>query len=197
MIDIGANIGQYSLFSAKLGHKVLAVEPFYDNIVRLKHSIAFNKFENNVILIGNALSNKRNELKVLTSFKSNVGAQSIIHEDQALLKEKTNKYVVETILFDDLIDFLPKGKKVIMKIDIEGYETFAFENATKIFDHVDIKCIYMEWGNLKLNHKNHHRLRRLVQFFFERNYNPYFKNEMLPNFDWLNWPWDIVWRKYR
>ena len=34
LIDIGANIGVFSLLAAKAGHKVVAVEPIKDNIIR-------------------------------------------------------------------------------------------------------------------------------------------------------------------
>ena len=36
LIDAGANIGVYSLYAAKLGRKVVAVEPFMDNVLRLQ-----------------------------------------------------------------------------------------------------------------------------------------------------------------
>lgn len=35
VIDIGAQIGQYTLYAAKMGRKVIAIEPFHDNIQRI------------------------------------------------------------------------------------------------------------------------------------------------------------------
>ena len=35
VIDIGANIGVYSLLAAKLGRNVIAVEPLYENLNRM------------------------------------------------------------------------------------------------------------------------------------------------------------------
>ena len=35
VIDVGANIGVYSLFAAKLGRNVIAVEPLHENLNRL------------------------------------------------------------------------------------------------------------------------------------------------------------------
>ncbi|CAF1047892.1 unnamed protein product, partial [Brachionus calyciflorus] len=35
VLDVGAQVGQYSLFAAKMGRDVVCVEPFYDNILRI------------------------------------------------------------------------------------------------------------------------------------------------------------------
>ena len=37
-------------------------------------------------------------------------------------------------------------KQAILKIDIEGFEPFAFQHAAKLFDAIDIQIIFMEWG---------------------------------------------------
>ena len=39
LIDVGANIGVFSLYAAKLGRKVVAVEPFKNNYLRLQKVI--------------------------------------------------------------------------------------------------------------------------------------------------------------
>ena len=63
--------------------------------------------------------------------------------------------MVETIWFDDILDFLPKNnenknfEKAILKIDIEGFEPFAFMHAEKLFDSIEIPIIFMEWYEKK------------------------------------------------
>ena len=64
---------------------------------------------------------------------------------------KKDKYMVQTILLDDIINYFPKianksYKKAIMKIDIEGYEPFAFKSSKNLFSLIDIEIIFMEWG---------------------------------------------------
>ena len=59
--------------------------------------------------------------------------------------------MVETILLDDIIRYLPKNmnrtySKAIMKIDIEGYEPYAFKTAKNLFSLIEIEIIFMEWG---------------------------------------------------
>ena len=74
-MDVGAQIGQYSLFAAKMGRDVLTVEPFYDNILRIHKAAKEEKIEAKIKLIKNAISDKRNEVKLLQVSDNNIGGQ--------------------------------------------------------------------------------------------------------------------------
>ncbi len=41
-----------------MGHKVLAVEPFYDNILRLHKAATIERIVNKITLVQNAITNK-------------------------------------------------------------------------------------------------------------------------------------------
>jgi hypothetical protein len=43
VIDIGAHVGQYTLFAAKLNRLCVSVEPFYENYVRIHKSATIQK----------------------------------------------------------------------------------------------------------------------------------------------------------
>lgn len=138
-----------------MGRKVLTVEPFIDNIVRIHKAANAEKIEANIILITNAISNKRNQVKALQPSHDNIGGQSLLNEkdkDYNKSEKSKNKYLVETILFDDIVEYLPKNKenkifeRAILKIDIEGFEPYAFEHASKLFNTLDIPIVFMEWG---------------------------------------------------
>ena len=45
LIDVGANVGVFSLYAAKLGRKVVAVEPLKDNYLRLEKVILLKILE--------------------------------------------------------------------------------------------------------------------------------------------------------
>jgi FkbM family methyltransferase len=160
-LDIGAQVGEYSLYAAKLGCDVLTVEPFYDNIIRI-HKAAFNQsLGNKITLIKNAISNRRGEIKLLKQEATNIGGQSLIEnknrtftkDDMLNQNDINSKYFVETIFFDDIVYSLPLNKDgrqytiAIMKIDIESFEPYAFQYASKLFDTLKILVIFMEWGN--------------------------------------------------
>ena len=82
----------------------------------------------------------------------NIGGQTLLEDpkDYSAIKNesfiKNDKYIVETILMDDIIEVLPPDfKDCIMKIDIEGYENKAFRKASKLFSKLNIlagKLIY-------------------------------------------------------
>ena len=109
------------------------------------------------MLITNAISNKRNEVKLLNKQSENIGGKSLLvyNYKKNLQKNSTgeSKYLVETILLDDIVDFLPLNannqthKKAILKIDIEGFEPYAFQYSKRLFDTIDIEIIFMEWGS--------------------------------------------------
>ena len=42
-IDIGANLGLYSLVAASMGHNVISVEPFDNNLRRLRKSVSLGE----------------------------------------------------------------------------------------------------------------------------------------------------------
>lgn len=122
-------LGQYSLFAAKKGRKVLTVEPFYDNILRIHKAAKTEGIENKITLVQNALSNKRNEIKRLQPNSNNIGGQTLLNFKNVIYQRKdmeTDKYLVETVLLNDIVKFLPlndaglKYDSAILKLDIEG-----------------------------------------------------------------------------
>ena len=146
-----------------MGRQVLTVEPFYDNVLRIHKAAKSDNTTSLITLITNALSNKRNEIKMLQPNGDNIGGQSLIENKNKVVKKEDimatdpkAKYYVETILFDDIVTFLPVKpdgthyKKAIMKIDIEAFEPYAFQHAAHLFDTLDIPIVFMEWGNFKI-----------------------------------------------
>lgn len=181
-----------------MGHTVLTVEPFYDNILRIHKAVSLENITNKIILIQNAISNKRNEIKQLEKNPINIGGQGLLsYKDTKFQKDESNKYLVETILFDDLLDFLPdkEMQKTVIKIDIEGFEPYAFQYSKKVFKKLDVQIIYMEWG--KFGSNSNHLIREMLNFLYAQNFKPYSveKGFELSRKDHQYWPWDIVWKK--
>jgi len=201
-MDVGAQIGEYTLFAAKMGRDVLTVEPFFDNIIRIHKAATQENIQNKITLLKNALSNKRNEIKMLQPDSTNNGGQSLLqNKDKTFSKDENNKYLVETILFNDIIPYLPKNaenkdyKKAILKIDIEGFEPYAFQHAEKLFNLLEIPIVYMEWGNLPRQTDAHNLIVEMINFLYSYGLRPYGNNLQLNKDSWLSWPWDIVWKK--
>ena len=110
-----------------MGLDVISVEPFHDNVLRIHKAATYEHLQNKITLLQNAISNKRNEIKMLHKVSSNIGGQGLLEMRKnpfSKIKSMHNKYLVETIQMDDLVNFIPKTnnsklkKKAIMKIDI-------------------------------------------------------------------------------
>ena len=144
--------------------------------------------------------------------KNNIGGQSLLYyESKRFTKEhlvdddeKLNRFLVETILMDDILNYLPMRRdntsyeKAIMKIDIEGFEPYAFQYSKNLFKKLDIQLIFMEWGKFTKEKHLHVFIRQMMNFFYSINLNPYssYRDRFtLEKKDWKEWPWDIVWKK--
>lgn len=195
-----------------MGRDVLAVEPFQDNILRIHKAISLENLQDRIVLLKNAISNKRNQIKLLEKVDQNIGGQSLIHNKVDQYYERSemnkNKYLVETILFDDIIDFIPmrikhnktRYEKAILKIDIEGFEPYAFQYSKRLFNLYDVRLIFMEWGNL-IQHENlKDFVREMLNFLYSHNMkafgnDDYGSKKSLDRNEYMKWPWDIYWEK--
>ena len=139
---------------------------------------------------------------MLSQYADNIGGQSLLQQkNKTFVKDEKNKYLVETILFDDIVPYLPyknsqtkeKYKQAILKIDIEGFEIYAFESSNLLFDLLDIRVIYMEWGSY--TSKKPDEISLFLDFFYKKNYKAYDNNRLLDRKDWQNWSTDIQWKK--
>jgi len=141
-IDIGANIGYYSLLCASLNIKSIAFEPIEENYQLFERSINENNFNSLITLHKLALGDKC-ENKTFYISKINMGLCSV----QELNKE-INPYQESNVcikLFDDVIpDISIFNKKVILKLDAEEYELEVLKGMTNALSSGKISHIFME-----------------------------------------------------
>lgn len=202
IIDLGAQIGQYTLFAAKMGRQVIAVDPFIENLFRIHKAASIENTRDRITLVYNAVSNKRNKIMSLIKSSDNIGGQTL-NDVQEMSIDKwrllNNKYLTSTIYLDDLLYLIPnttRKRKAIIKIDVEGYEAFVFERAESLFTSLDIEVVFMEWGNLVKKEKElKTEIERLIDFLSRHGYSPYAHLALLDIQLWITWPWDITWRK--
>ncbi len=78
LIDIGANIGTYTMYSSSISRKTISVECYQPNIERIVRAIQIENVSKYVILIGNAIYNQSGKSLELSKDNSNVGGQGLI-----------------------------------------------------------------------------------------------------------------------
>lgn len=88
---------------------------------------------------------------------------------------------VGTLIMDDLMKLLPMEKliswkcPIIMKMDIEGSEHWAFDGANEIFHQLHITHVVMEWlWYRRGKHKNYGK--KIFAFFDKMGYDAYGMN---------------------
>ena len=115
-VDIGANVGYFSILASKLGAKVISFEPSKDNRELLNKNIKDNKCK----------------VQVFSQALSNVSGSAILYTDttpgQYSLIGKGNGEKVEVVRYDDLN--LPIAD--FIKIDTEGNERNVLGGMTKV-----------------------------------------------------------------
>jgi FkbM family methyltransferase len=132
-LDIGANIGQHSLFSSFFFKEVISFEPINKLYLQIKKSIKQNNIKN-IKVHKFGLSNN-NETKNIKINFSNIGSSSILDTEEKFdLEEKIKLKKLDLILKNKKIDFI--------KMDIEGYEYFAFLGMENLIGKYKPKIIF-------------------------------------------------------
>jgi FkbM family methyltransferase len=194
VIDIRANIGSYTMFTAgALGRFTLAVDCFMPNIERIARAVQIEKVQNRVVLVQNALYSKSGEHLKLSS--ANPSQLRLTNKTQM---DSTNQYIVKTIRFDDLLPILiERGvRAAIIKIDIEGSESYLCETGSKVFDLIDIQLVMMEWGH-GMRKTYEKRYQSIVDYFAQLKYvTTDVQCTVLDAANWrTTWPGNIYWIK--
>lgn len=135
VMDIGANIGYFTLMLAKLvgpTGKVFAFEPDPRNISLLKKNIETNNYKN-IVVIPKAVSNVNQKCTLFTS--QTTFGQNRIYEPK---KTKNQEYIPiesEVIFLDDYFKTNEEIKNIsFVKIDVEGAEKYVLEGMKNILD---------------------------------------------------------------
>lgn len=109
VLDLGANIGIFTLAAAVRAQKVIAVEPHPLNFEFLKKNVELNKL-NNVVLVNKAVADYDG-----FGFISGEGVT-------AFLSHVKSKIKVEVSCLDNLLRYLKVNEINLAKVDIEGSE---------------------------------------------------------------------------
>lgn len=128
VVDLGANIGSFSIYAASFGATVYAVEPEPNNIIALKRNIEINNMEEKIFVLPYAIGDKKG-----TAVINDAGGGSSIKDD----KPGTT---VELMTLDNVFALYHIDEVDVMKIDIEGSEVETILGASK--ETLD-KCKYI------------------------------------------------------
>ena len=124
VLDLGANIGFYTVLFSKLAGKNGKVFAFEPDAKNYKYLEGNTKTLHNVIVEKKAVSDKTGKINLFISKDLNVDHQSYDIGEGRVCEE------VDAIALDDY--FLDDIKIDFIKIDIQGYESIALKGMSKI-----------------------------------------------------------------
>jgi FkbM family methyltransferase len=133
-VDIGANVGFYSVYFAKnvsKSCKVLSVEPIPKTFEFLKKNIERNNCVQEIILYNGALTDQVNGNVTLNTMDGREEYSSLGEIDKKYVKNsKVNQLKVQSTTLDDLV-FQNNIKPGFIKIDTEGAEFLVLKGSLK------------------------------------------------------------------
>lgn len=139
LLDIGANVGCYSIYAAKKGHKVISVEPDPSNFAILLRNIYLNALQSNITPFLTAFSDSRSIIKFNLSTISFGGA---LHSASESSTGQYNFMCISTTIDDFINDksFEPN----YLKIDVDGLERTILSHSINLLKSSKLKSILVE-----------------------------------------------------
>ena len=167
-LDIGANVGSYTMLaSSEIGAKTIAFEPILKTFKIFSQNIAINSIQDKVEALNIGLGSCKSVLKFTTSFDTGN------HVSSPGDTESTEVNV------DTLDNILSGRSPLLMKIDVEGFETEVLNGSSNTLEDKSLKAIIIELNGsgdrYGFDEKNIHLL-LLNHGFNPYKYDPMFRD---------------------
>ncbi|UJR17713.1 hypothetical protein I4U23_004611 [Adineta vaga] len=171
-LDIGANIGWFTLVMSVLGHKVIAIEPMLNNVKLMQASLHASQASSNVIVHANGLGVIPSQC-ILFSDNRNIGDGHTIcgiSSEKDAIRLIPRDYSIRQIINSTRLDSLVSQNIDVMKIDVEGSELYAVQSGIRLFDQYQVHHIISEFSPRMMREKKSDPYEYL-KFFVSRGYN--------------------------
>lgn len=165
-VDVGANVGTYSLWAGDLGAEVIAVEPGPETVTRLRRNLALNDFPFHVV---EAVATDHEGVE-----QFDPAGDSTAHIGEGIEVKATT---LDAILGD--------RHAAGVKIDVEGYERLVLQGATMALSERRIDCLQLEWNDLSKTAlgESRHPIRDLLRGYGYSLYRPDERGRLVPDPD--------------
>jgi len=129
-VDVGANVGYYTVLAAKLGAYVIAVEPVPETATILHVNVKLNDLKNRVKIISKCAYSKTTKVIMKVPMDGQYGLSSIYGEGKFCRQME-----VEGIILDDVLK--PFSTIKLVKVDAEGSELDVLKGMRLTLSKVD------------------------------------------------------------
>lgn len=135
-VDVGANVGYFTLLFARSARRVYALEPVGPVFGRLERNVRINALKN-VVAMNVAASRARGAVRL---FESRISAG---HDSTVKRSEHDGYTTVEAVALDDVVE---PGGDVVMKVDVEGSEMDVLLGARRLLASGSVSAVVLEWA---------------------------------------------------
>ena len=152
VIDVGMNIGWFTVYSRAMGHDVVGFDPYPIMHKRVCESLDLNGWlnDNSVKTFIQGLGEKTETLNITTG--KNPGGTSF--DEDRLAKRFRKKLEVSVVRLDDVAEqqgWITNEEPIyILKMDVEGYEYYVLGGASKLLQSRKIENLILENSNKDL-----------------------------------------------
>ena len=152
VIDVGMNIGWFTVYSRAMGHDVVGFNPYPIMHTRVCESVDLNGWlnDNSVKTFIQGLGEKTETLNITTG--KNPGGTSF--DEDRLAKRFRKKLEVSVVRLDDVAEqqgWITNEEPIyILKMDVEGYEYYVLGGASKLLQSRKIENLILENSNKDL-----------------------------------------------
>ena len=147
LVDIGANAGLFSLLAASMGRPAIAFEPVAANLAILLRNIEANGFEDAIEVLPIALSDT---VGIAPFYGRGQGASLVAGWAGQPAFDRVS---VPTNTLDRLLGARLKGRRAVIKVDVEGAELAVLRGAVGVL--ADRPPLLLE-NSLTRNHPGGH-----------------------------------------
>lgn len=188
-IDIGANIGYFTILMASLGSKVISVEPQIDLARALKQSARVNCWSDRITVHNAFVSLNERDRNATRKISSGFGGRPIMaeHPKSSWMYKgdrccKSTSGIISTVVIRDLFE----DKRIkFVKIDIDSFDLKVMTYVGEMIKNgkTDVETIVIE--------ANGAGLLEMLQLYNSMKYDIYIVNDHL-DFRWFNSKgWDV------
>ena len=156
VLDVGANVGYYTLLSASLGHHVIGFEINPANLLRLCESLRLNDWNDagRVAIFQRGVSNVHGAaLQVMVPKNPGQAFMREIEQSEMTNETSTHQAFTTTVTLDAFAQERgwfdkPDLSIAILKLDVEGKEPQIIEGARRLLESGIVKNVLTEFRRL-------------------------------------------------
>jgi FkbM family methyltransferase len=134
LVDIGANVGMFTIVAAAFGYRVIAFEAMPDNVRAIRETLCWNPhLADRVALFPYGLGATRATCRIISA-DENIADGHVVCDEKELVAygdEYAQRGKVEIVRLDEILG----GVEVpVVKIDVEGYEPHVLKGSGAFYN---------------------------------------------------------------